>query len=292
MSAYPPSFARVFDVDTPRPPAGRNRRLGRILGGIGEALLTLGIVLALFVVWELWWTDVGANRHQRALVESLDWATPAIVTPVPAPSEVGASPQGPTYRVVPDRWMERVTTPPDEAQPAVAETFATLYVPRWGYDYLRPVSEGVNRKTVLDPLGIGHYPHTALPGGWGNFAVAGHRTTFGKPFSDIETLQVGDALIVRTENAWYVYHVTATAIVSPEYAAAIAPVPGDAGAEANGRYITLTTCHPRFSAANRYVVYGILDYWAPAWAGYPPEVVPPGAATIEGGLPEDEGTGP
>jgi sortase A len=291
MSVSAPSPPGAPAASTSRVPPGRGHRLGLALGVIGESLLTLGVVLGLFIVWELWWTDVGANRHQQALVESLDWATPAIVTPIEGSGDApSTSPGEAVYREIPTELEERGEPPPSLADPATGETFATLYVPRWGYDYVRPISEGVSRRTVLDTLGIGHYPDTALPGGWGNFAVAGHRTTFGKPFSRIEELQVGDALVVRTDVTWYVYRVTGTEIVRPWFSAAIAPVPGEESAVPNGRYITLTTCHPRFSAARRYVVYGVLDYWAPAAAGYPSEVIPHGAATIEGSLDTLNGT--
>ena len=81
-------------------------------------------------------------------------------------------------------------------------------MPRWGHDYQQPISEGTNREKVLNVLGIGHYSGIAMPGAVGNFAVAAHRTTYGKPFSRINELQVGDALVVRTERTWYVYRVT------------------------------------------------------------------------------------
>jgi sortase A len=121
--------------------------------------------------------------------------------------------------------------------------------------------------------------------------VAGHRTTYGKPFDRIEELVEGDAIVVRTESIWYVYRVTETAIVYPGYSAAIAPVPGHKGAAADGRYITLTTCHPKFSASKRYIVYGVLEYWVEASAGYPEEIV----LGAEESIPEAEagvGEGP
>ena len=96
-----------------------------------------------------------------------------------------------------------------------ATTFGALHVPRWGYDYVKPISEGTDRARVLDPLGIGHYTNTAMPGEVGNFSIAGHRTTYGKPFTDIQDLKVGDALVVQTDTAWYVYRVTSSEIVQP-----------------------------------------------------------------------------
>ena len=269
-----------------RAPVEGRRRLATGLAVGGEILITLGVVMALLVVWELWWTDLGGARHQREAVDGLTWTVPAAVVPLPATSVDTA----PIYRVIPAAFQERTKSPPAEPVFPTATTFATLYVPRWGSDYVRPISEGVGLRTVLDPLGIGHYPGTAEPGGWGNFAIAGHRTTYGKPFADIDTLQVGDVVAVRTADNWYVYRVTETHIVRPNFGAAVAPVPGDDSAEPNGRYITMTSCHPKFSASHRYVVYGVLDYWAPAWAGYPSEVVPPGARTVDGGYATVEGT--
>jgi sortase A len=269
----------------PEPAAESNRRriLARAIGAIGEGMITLGILMGLFVVWEVWWTDIAGTHHQREIVENLDWGLPAIpvpITPTTTPSE-GPDEEGLAYAVIPLDQMEFEQEPPVEATPGMEETFATMYVPRWGEDYVRPISEGVGRRAVLDKLGIGHYPDTALPGGWGNFAVAGHRTTFGKPFERIEELMPGDAIVVRTESMWYVYRVMETHIVNPSFGAAIAPVPGDSGATANDRYITMTTCHPRFSASKRYVVYGVLEYWAPASAGYPLEIVPSESGTSE-----------
>ena len=239
-------------------------RLARWMSGTGQTLATLGVVLVMFVVWEMWWTDFGARHHQDQVVTALGWediephaptATPA-VTAAPAPE------------------LERHTdAPPVLEEPAIATTFGVLYVPRWGADYASPISEGTSRSKVLNTLGIGHYFHTAMPGDAGNFALAAHRTTYGKPFSRVDEFVVGDALVVRTEETWYVYRVTSTEIVAPDYLAAIAPVPGHLGAAPSGRYITFTTCHPRYSAAQRFVVHGILDYWAPANGAFPSELL-------------------
>jgi sortase A len=168
--------------------------------------------------------------------------------------------------------MNRVDPPPVIDEPGIRTTFATLYVPRWGQGYVKPISQGVTRRDVLDRLGIGHYPRTAMPGDLGNFAIAGHRTTFGKPFSRIEKLKEGNAIVVRTEHTWYVYRVTSTLVVDPHQVGVIAANPLSPGAEPTARMITLTTCHPRYSARLRYIVHGELDYWAPADAGYPPEI--------------------
>ncbi len=245
----------------------RGRRIvDRVLGVTGESLITLGVVIGLFVAWELWWTDIGANHAQAQIVENLDWAN---AEPVPEIT-VGAG-----TVTAPIASVERRDEPPVLKEPKHATTFATMYVPRWGYKYVRPISEGTDKRGVLDPLGIGHYAHTAMPGGWGNFSVAGHRTTYGKPFSRIEQIEVGDAIVIRTENTWYIYRVTGTQIVRPTAIRVIAPVPNHPGTAPNGRYLTMTTCHPKYSAARRYVVHAVLDYWMPSDAGYPKELIPP-----------------
>jgi sortase A len=122
---------------------------------------------------------------------------------------------------------------------------------------------------VLDTLGIGHYPGTAMPGQVGNFALAAHRVTSGKPFNAIADLQVGDALVVETAVGWYIYRVTETTIVLPTETSVIAPVPGQPGVEPTSAMITLTTCHPMFSTRQRFVVHGVLESTSPRSDGRP-----------------------
>src|SRR5690625_6784347 len=100
-----------------------------------------------------------------------------------------------------------------------------MHIPRFGQDYVRNISEGVELEPVLNRMGIGHYPETALPGEVGNFSMAGHRTTYGKPFNQVAELEVGDPLIIQTPDVWYVYRVTQDHIVFPYQVEVIAPVP-------------------------------------------------------------------
>lgn len=256
----------------PPPPGGGRRGADAAyatLGVVGELLITAGVLLLGFIAWQLWWTDVVGNRAQTAAVQQLGW-TPA---PRPAPA---TSATGPVVA------QPRRDAPPVIDEPAHATTFATLQVPRWAGEPERPISQGTDRATVLDVLGIGHYEGTAMPGAVGNVAVAAHRTTFGKPFHRIEELQVGDPLVVRTADTWYVYRVTGTAVVAPSQVDVIAAVPGDPAAEPTRRLLTMTTCHPMFSARQRYVVHAELDYWAPVSSGTPAELLDATAATPAG----------
>ena len=223
----------------------------RVLGVLGEVLITLGVLLALFVVWQLWWTDVVAEREHTAVVTALGWAQPV---PDDAP------------RVAPDRDLAAAPVLPE---PGHGETFAVLQVPRWGADHAAPISQGTSRRDILDVLGLGHYEGTAMPGQVGNFAVAGHRTTYGAPLNRVAELAAGDPLVVRTEDTWYVYRVTETRIVAPDQVEVIAPVPGAPGDTPSLASMTLTTCHPMYSARERFIVHAQLAQWLPTSEGVP-----------------------
>ncbi len=221
-------------------------------GVLGELLITLGVLLLLFVAWQLWWTDVRADMAQGERTDALQ-------------QEWGG--------VEPDEMPERPEPvdpgePPVLATPADGEAFAIVHVPRFGEGYQpRPVLEGTGQDLLED--GVGHYPSTALPGAVGNVALAGHRVTYGKPFNQVAELVEGDAIVLETEEAWLTYRVTTHEIVSPRDVDVIAPVPGDPTAVPTERGLTLTTCHPMFSARERYVVHAVMDTWQPRSAGEP-----------------------
>lgn len=202
----------------------------RAIGVVGELLITLGVVLLLFVAWQLWWTDVEANRAQAQTLTRLEQSFRA-----PGKSE--------PVRVHLDGDLS-------------ANAFGILRVPRFGADYARPIMEGID----LDVLsqGLGHYPDTAMPGEVGNFALAGHRVTWGRPLHDIDTMRPGDTMIVETAKGYDVYEMYASQIVLPSAGEVVAPVPGEPGAAPTRRLITLTACHPKFSAAERFIVHGEL----------------------------------
>ncbi|WP_369370378.1 class E sortase [Promicromonospora sp. Populi] len=250
-----PSGMGPRNARRPRGAAAPMRPVAWLIGVMGELLVTAGLVLGLFVVWQLWWTDVEGARAQNEIIAEMDWA-----------------PQGA------ETATEHREAPPVMAEPPEAGTlFAQMFIPRFGDDYVKPVAEGTDKATVLDTIGIGHYVDTAMPGDLGNFAVAAHRTTYGKPFNQIAELVPGDPVVVRTEDTWYVYRVTESEIVFPQNVEVIAPVPGVTSdqpmPELTQRFITLTSCHPMFSATERFIVHGELDYWAPVGEGEPKELV-------------------
>ncbi|SDB88524.1 sortase A [Sanguibacter gelidistatuariae] len=235
----------------------------RITGVVGELMITVGVLLALFVVWQLWWTDVTAARAREATLVAQGWDAPPLTVAPAADLPTG--------------------DPPVLGPVPVGDVFARLYVPRFGADYEVPIASGVDKRTILDTGNIGHYPETAMPGDLGNFSLAAHRTTYSKPFNQIADLQPGDAIVVRTEDAWYVYEATESLIVMPSQVEVISPIPGllpgEEIPELTERYITLTSCHPMFSARQRFITHGVFKYWMPVSAGTPAELLTP----VEGG---------
>jgi sortase A len=218
----------------------------------GELLITLGVLLGLYVVWELVWTDVEANQEAREIVKLVqaqsDWVTP----------EPGAG-----FARLRDPGVEAPPVDVDPlATPAFGDSWGTLHVPRWGLDYNVPIVEGTDRVRILNKGLIGHYEGTEGPGRVGNFATSAHRTTYGKPYNRVAELENGDSLIVETAQYYFVYKMYDYEIVYPDAVRVIWPVPNEEGAEPTQRIFTMTTCHPMFSAKQRYVVWGELAYWA------------------------------
>lgn len=228
----------------------RNRRPSKIHIA-GELLITLGVLLGLFVVWQLWWTNLEANTvHERSVLEM------SRRFDEPLRSRETTSPGG---------------NPAVASAPAYGQEIGIIYIPRFGPDYARPVIEGTGAD-VLDTLGIGHYPGTAMPGDTGNVALAGHRQTNGKVFDLIHTLETGDHIHLRTAQGYYTYTVTSQQIVAPTHTQVIAPNPENPQAEPERRLLTLTTCHPRYGDAERYIVHAELETWRPTQTGPPPEI--------------------
>jgi sortase A len=229
-----------------------------VVGVIGELFITVGVLVFLFLGWQLWLNDliVGADQNRAAVTLAKNWETDT-------PSHAHVSP----------------VVPPDYGPPAVAvapknaEQFAVMYVPRFGADYARSISEGVSTTDVLDKNGIGHYPGTQMPGAIGNFAVAAHRTTHGAPFKQIASLTVGDKLYLQTQDGYYTYDFRGLEYVRPSAVDVLDAVPRAPGVTPTARVLTLTSCNPMFSAAERIIAYSVLEAWQPTSAGPPPAIL-------------------
>jgi sortase A len=219
-----------------------------VLRGTGQTLITLGVVLLLFCVYELKVTNLVTAQAQEQLADDLQeqWHAPVAAPPAPTPRPSGAP--------VALRPRTAVPTPPPVPPVELGSGIAVLRIPRLGDWNDRPpvVVEGVSTADLKK--GPGHIPGTAMPGGVGNAVLSGHRTTYGAPFERVDELQPGDAVVVETRDTWFTYTVTGTRIVRPTAVEVTWPVPGDRGATPTERLLTMTTCHPRFSARQRMVV--------------------------------------
>jgi sortase A len=244
---------------------------------LGELFMTAGVVLLLFIGWQLWWTNVESAATQREAVK--DFARQYSAAPVHSdPPDLTERPAAP-----PSSPVERASGPgTSSTEPAVGETIGILYVPRFGADYSRPIVQGTGA-AVLDTLGIGHYEGTAMPGVPGNFAVAGHRQTRGAVLDSIDALVPGDRIYVQTRDGFYTYVFRNSEIVLPDRTDVLLPVPAQPAATPSESYLTMTSCNPRFGSQERFVAYARLEQWQPGAAGPPAEIAVPVLRALQEG---------
>ena len=219
------------------------------LRGLGQLLITAGLVILLFVAYELWWTGLTTRHDQHELLRNLErqWSQPAAAG-----------------------------TPLDN--PPLGSGIAILRIPRLGKSYKFVIVQGTSTADL--EKGPGHYVGTALPGQVGNFYVAGHRTTYLHPFYDINKLRAGDPIVLETRDEWLTYTVEnipgTTAkyqeIVSPGDFSVTYPVPDqpDPTKPAHLKVLTFSSCNPRYSASQRIVIHALLTGAQPKSAGLPP----------------------
>ncbi|MET9925359.1 MULTISPECIES: class E sortase [unclassified Streptomyces] len=227
-------------------PSVRSVRL--VVRTFSELCITVGALTVLFVAYVLLWTGVKAADAAEGEIETLrsGWAQ----EPVAAPPGTAASAPAP-YR---------------DGKP-----FATLHIPRFGVDWEWPVLENTEARTLQK--GLGHYSGTARPGERGNFAVAGHRRTYGDPFKDFPRLRPGDAVIVNDGTTWFTYRIAKKPYRTvPTDTAVVDPVPRRSGFEGPGRYLTLTTCEPEWGSSHRLIAWAHLDATRPVSEGRPPDL--------------------
>lgn len=235
----------------------------RSFGVAGEALITAGVFVLLFLGWHVGFNDIisGMIQDRNSAALSRQWDT----APKDAPEFNRASANS--------GGAIRETRTPVVPSPAKATVFATVIVPRFGENYVRTIAESVDLKTVLNNLeiGVGHYPTSADLGAVGNFALAGHRTTYGAPFGDVDQLRVGDRIYVETSSGWYVYRFRNMEYVYPTETSVLNAVPQTLIA-AKDRILTMTSCHPKLSAAERIISYSVFESFVPRRFGAPAEI--------------------
>lgn len=215
-----------------------------MLGAIGRVLIWAGVIILLFVAYQLWGTNLAEGRAQGDLESEFE----DLLVEGPAPTPTSDPDDEPTTTTtgstIPEGLLEL---------PEAGDAMARIEIPDIGVDKI--VVEGVSRGDLKK--GPGHYPDTPFPGQPGNASIAGHRTTYGAPFHRIDELAVDDEIVVTTLQGRFIYQVTGQEIVSPTDVEVVEDKGDDR--------LTLTSCHPKYSARQRIIVSAVLvDEPAPA----------------------------
>ncbi|WLQ42003.1 class E sortase [Streptomyces laculatispora] len=231
-----------------------------IVRTFSELCITIGALIVLFVVYVLFWTGVKAAGATEGQIDDLQrqWARGTVSAPAPS-----ASPTAP-----PNAPSSPGPKPPAPKAYRDGKPFAMLYVPRFGKGWEWPVLENTEVKTLQK--GLGHYRGTARPGATGNFAVAGHRRTYGDPFKDFPKLRPGDPVLLTDGTTWFTYRIDKKPYRTvPSDIGVIDPVPRKSGFDGPGRYLTLTTCEPEWGSSHRLIAWAHLDATQPVTEGRP-----------------------
>ena len=212
--------------------------LRRVADILGRVLIGLGVLLLLFTAYQIWGTSVQEAHTQSGLRTQLQHETDnnAIRNALAQESALDKLPTGPPVAA------------PHSPPPAEGNPVGDIRIPVIGLNQV--IVEGTNTPDLRK--GPGHYTGTPLPGQAGNAAVAGHRTTYGHPFYNLDSVKVGDPIVVTTLQGVFVYDTTKSFVVSPSDTSVVADVLGN--------QLTLTTCNPRFSATTRLIVQATLAH--------------------------------
>lgn len=230
---------------------------------VSDILVTISALAIVFYGWYTWLGDVLVGLHQAQTTRTLvnEWATP-----------VDSSREFDRARGKPD-GSDSNPNPPVVKPPATGRPYAMLHIPRFGENFVRTIGQSVEVNKVLNNpnLGVGHYVTSSELGETGNFAIAGHRTTFGASFGKIDELRVGDRIYLETKDGWYVYRFRNIEFVYPTQSSVLRPVPSSY-VTAKDRLLTMTSCHPKLSAAERIIAYSVFESFVPRRFGEPIEI--------------------
>jgi sortase A len=207
-----------------------------VLRGLGKTCVSAGLLILLFVAYQLWGTGIAEAHSQSVLKKQFALDAPTVTT-APATTAAPAA-LFPLTKASPPTTADPLPPPP------TGSAVAIIKIPKIGVD--AAVVEGVGTSDL--EKGPGHYPGSPLPGQAGNAAIAGHRTTYGAPFYRLNELKPGDDIIISTRDSAkpWVYQVMFSHSVDPSDVAVLDPTLDN--------QLTLTTCTPRFSASQRLVV--------------------------------------
>ncbi|MCH7790552.1 MAG: class E sortase [Acidobacteria bacterium] len=235
--------------------------LARALGVVGRFFIGAGTIILLFVAYQLWGTNIAHDLSQGQLETELEelFAEAATISPV-----TSASPRGPTTTTTPESlplggsateqvWNKKKLL---AMFPSGGDAISRIEAPSIGLNEV--VVEGVQVADLRK--GPGHYRSTPLPGQPGNASIAGHRTTYGAPFHDIDQLAVGDEIVVTTVQGAFTYRVMSSSKAFPrrdkgnDAHTIVTPEDSWVLGDHDDNRLTLTACHPKYSAQQRIVV--------------------------------------
>lgn len=220
-------------------------RLARIFS---LALITAGVVIladaGITLAWKEPISSAYSQIQQREAGNELDSLSQGFLEETPAATATEPGPRQQIRRLA-KRFEGRV----DKLE---GKPIGRIDAPDAGIDWI--VVEGTDQKSLHS--GPGHYPATALPGLGRTVGIAGHRTTYGAPFHDINKFSEGDRIELKMPYGTLIYRVSSTRIVEPTDTQIVR----DTGAER----LVLTACHPLYSAAQRYAVFADLERVKPA----------------------------
>lgn len=215
------------------------------LGRLGTSLIVLGLLMFLFVGYQLWGTGIEEAQSQNSLESRFTQI--AVTTTSPPPTSISPSVIEPPVTESP------VTTTPTPPEPIVikeGDPMAIINLPTIGVS--KYVVAGV--ETADLKKGPGHYPGTPFPGELGNASIAGHRTTYGEPFRHLDDLSIGDPIIITDlMGRQFTYLVSNQQVVEATDSWVVATT------DRTKAVLTLTTCHPEFSAKQRLIISAELD---------------------------------
>ncbi len=202
-------------------------------------MIWAGVLIFAFLAYQLFGTSIGTNRAQNEAEQQLDTIFEAAIEELEASGvPVPTDPPPVAIDVAPTLFPEPI--------PVAGQPFARIVIPSLEMDHV--VWEGVEREDLKN--GPGHMPWTALPGQPGNAVISGHRTTYGAPFFSLDEVKVGDSITMETATGSHVYEVREILIVDPTAV--------EVTEFRDGAWLTLTTCHPVYSAAQRLVIHAEL----------------------------------
>ncbi|CAB4722827.1 unannotated protein [freshwater metagenome] len=277
----------LTEPETPNEPgtSGSRRDWRFWVGGFGRILLVIGVLMFGFVAYQLWGTGIEYRQHQSTLAKEFAERQAELLgsneTSPDSTSPDSTDPADATGTLVSPTTFPGTKNKKRWPKPAPGDVIAIIAIPKV-HKRVYAVA-GVDSNDLKQ--GLGHYPKTPLPGQLGNSAFAGHRTTFGAPLFDIDKLSIGDEIVVDTiTNQRYVYLVSSSPRVVAANAGSVVETTNRTVAT-----LTLTSCHPKYSAKERIVVVATLD---PSRSGVvePPFVDPAPSTTVAPATTGSSGT--